>query len=85
FHLIPTMTALENVAIPLEFAGRSDAFGLAEAALKRVGLGHRVFVGAGLGHADARLARAAGDGRDLPRGLGAPLEARRLNAMTPRD
>src|SRR3546814_14190813 len=26
FHLVPTMTALENVAIPLEFAGRADAF-----------------------------------------------------------
>lgn len=42
FHLIPTMTAHENVALPLEFAGRSDAFELAEAALKRVGLGHRI-------------------------------------------
>ena len=42
FHLIPTMTAHENVALPLEFAGRSDAFELAEAALRRVGLGHRL-------------------------------------------
>lgn len=42
FHLIPTMTALENVAVPLEFAGRSDAFDRAEAQLKRVGLGHRI-------------------------------------------
>ena len=42
FHLIPTMTALENVAIPLEFAGRADAFDRAEEALKAVGLGHRV-------------------------------------------
>ncbi len=42
FHLIPTMTALENVALPLEFAGRSDAFELAESALARVGLGHRI-------------------------------------------
>jgi putative ABC transport system ATP-binding protein len=49
FHLIPTMTAHENVALPLEFAGRSDAFELAEAALKRVGLGHRV------GHYPAQL------------------------------
>ena len=42
FHLIPTMTALENVAIPLEFAGRADAFDRAAAALKEVGLGHRL-------------------------------------------
>ncbi len=42
FHLIPTMTALENVAVPLEFAGRADAFDRAEAQLKRVGLGHRM-------------------------------------------
>lgn len=41
FHLIPTMTALENVAVPLELAGRSDAFPRAEAALAAVGLGHR--------------------------------------------
>jgi putative ABC transport system ATP-binding protein len=42
FHLIPTMTALENVALPLEFAGRSDAFELAAAALERVGLKARL-------------------------------------------
>jgi putative ABC transport system ATP-binding protein len=42
FHLVPTMTALENVAVPLEFAGRRDAFDRAEAALKEVGLGHRL-------------------------------------------
>ncbi|HVH79728.1 MAG TPA: ATP-binding cassette domain-containing protein, partial [Stellaceae bacterium] len=42
FHLIPTMTALENVAIPLELAGVSEAFGLAEAALDRVGLAARL-------------------------------------------
>jgi putative ABC transport system ATP-binding protein len=42
FHLIPTMTALENVAIPLELAGRRDAFAAAEAALGRVGLDHRL-------------------------------------------
>ena len=42
FHLIPTMTALENVAVPLEFAGRRDAFERAEASLKEVGLGHRL-------------------------------------------
>ncbi|MEX1154470.1 ABC transporter ATP-binding protein [Parvibaculum sp.] len=42
FHLIPTMTALENVAIPLEFAGRADAFARAEEELRLVGLGHRL-------------------------------------------
>ena len=42
FHLVPTMTALENVAIPLEFAGRRDAFDRAEEGLKAVGLGHRL-------------------------------------------
>jgi putative ABC transport system ATP-binding protein len=42
FHLVPTMTALENVAIPLEFAGRGDAFDRARAALESVGLGHRL-------------------------------------------
>ena len=42
FHLIPTMTALENVAVPLEFGGHKDAFDRAEAQLKAVGLGHRI-------------------------------------------
>jgi putative ABC transport system ATP-binding protein len=42
FHLLPTMTALENVAIPLELAGARDALQAAEAALARVGLGHRL-------------------------------------------
>jgi putative ABC transport system ATP-binding protein len=42
FHLIPTMTALENVAVPLEFAGAADAFGRARAGLEAVGLAHRV-------------------------------------------
>lgn len=42
FHLVPTMTALENVAMPLEFAGRRDAFDRAAVALKEVGLGHRL-------------------------------------------
>lgn len=41
FRLVPTMSALENVAIPLELAGRRDAFEAAEAALTRVGLGAR--------------------------------------------
>lgn len=41
FHLIPTMTALENVATPLELAGHADAFERAEAELEAIGLGHR--------------------------------------------
>ena len=42
FHLIPTMTALENVATPLELACTRDAFAIAETALIDVGLGHRL-------------------------------------------
>lgn len=42
FHLIPTMTALENVATPLELADAPDAFERAEAALRAVGLGARL-------------------------------------------
>ncbi len=42
FHLIPTMTALENVATPLELAGRRDAFARAEEELRAVGLGSRL-------------------------------------------
>ena len=42
FHLIPTMTALENVATPLELAGRKDAFERAASELEAVGLGHRL-------------------------------------------
>jgi len=42
FHLIATMTALENVAVPLELAGVSDAFDRAREGLKIVGLGERV-------------------------------------------
>jgi putative ABC transport system ATP-binding protein len=41
FRLIPSMTALQNVAVPLELAGRADANELAAAALDSVGLGHR--------------------------------------------
>jgi putative ABC transport system ATP-binding protein len=41
FHLIPTMTALENVAIPLELAGVAEAFDRARAELQAVGLGDR--------------------------------------------
>jgi putative ABC transport system ATP-binding protein len=42
FHLLPTMTALENVAVPLELAGAEGAFETAKAELEAVGLGHRV-------------------------------------------
>lgn len=42
FHLLPTMTALENVAVPMELAGVADAFARAEAELAAVGLGHRL-------------------------------------------
>ena len=49
FHLLPTMTALENVAVPLELAGAVDARDRATAELKAVGLDHR------LGHYPAQL------------------------------
>ena len=42
FHLIETMTALENVAVPLELAGHREAFTRAERELNEVGLGHRL-------------------------------------------
>jgi putative ABC transport system ATP-binding protein len=42
FHLIPTMTALENVAVPLELAGHRDAFDRAADELRAVGLGARM-------------------------------------------
>ncbi len=42
FNLIPTMTALENVALPLELAGEADAFRRAEAEMRLVGLGERL-------------------------------------------
>ncbi|MCP5367462.1 MAG: ABC transporter ATP-binding protein [Hyphomicrobiales bacterium] len=49
FHLVPTMTALENAALAVEFAGRADAFDRARAMLGAVGLGHR------LGHYPSQL------------------------------
>ncbi len=49
FHLLPTMTALENVAVPMELAGEGDAFDRAAAELEAVGLGHR------LGHYPVQL------------------------------
>ena len=42
FHLLPTMTALENVAVPLELAGAKDARERARTELEAVGLGHRL-------------------------------------------
>ena len=42
FHLVPTMTAMENVAIPSEFAGHDNAFDRARDNLGAVGLGHRL-------------------------------------------
>ncbi len=42
FHLIPTMTALENVAVPLELAGTAEAFARAALELAAVGLGERL-------------------------------------------
>jgi putative ABC transport system ATP-binding protein len=42
FHLIPTMTAMENVAVPLELAGDSQAFDKATQELAAVGLDHRL-------------------------------------------
>lgn len=42
FHLLPTMTARENVAVPMELAGETDAFARAEAELAAVGLSHRM-------------------------------------------
>lgn len=42
FHLLPTMTAQENVATPLELAGEKDAWARAAAELESVGLGHRL-------------------------------------------
>lgn len=41
FHLIPSLTAYENIALPLVFAGRKDN-GEVAAAMERVGLGHRM-------------------------------------------
>jgi putative ABC transport system ATP-binding protein len=42
FHLLPTMTARQNVAVPMELAGVGDAAARAEAELEAVGLGHRL-------------------------------------------
>ena len=42
FRLIPSMTALQNVAVPMELAGNSNAQDIAAQALEKVGLGHRL-------------------------------------------
>ncbi len=69
FHLVPTMTALENVAVPLEFAGSADAFDRAADSLEQVGLGHRLthYPGQLSGGEQQRvaLARAFAPGPDL--------------------
>ena len=69
FHLVPTMTALENVAVPLEFAGTADAFDRAADSLEQVGLGHRLrhYPGQLSGGEQQRvaLARAFAPGPDL--------------------
>ncbi len=49
FHLLPTMTALENVAVPLELDGQANPFGIAAKELAAVGLGDR------LGHYPTQL------------------------------
>ena len=49
FHLLPTMTALENVAVPLELDGQKDPFAIAAKELEAVGLGDR------LGHYPTQL------------------------------
>ena len=80
FHLLPTMTALENVAVPLELAGERDAFSRAEAELAAVGLAGR------LGHypAPALRGRAAAR-RHRPRaGRPAGLAVRRRADRQPR-
>ncbi|HLL26187.1 MAG TPA: ABC transporter ATP-binding protein [Xanthobacteraceae bacterium] len=68
FHLIPTMTALENVAVPLELAGRSDALARARLELESVGLGDR------FGHYPAQLSGGEQQRVALARAL-APMPA----------
>lgn len=64
FHLIPTMTALENVAVPLELAGHADPFGTARHELETVGLGHR------LGHYPTQLSGGEQQRVAIARALG---------------
>jgi putative ABC transport system ATP-binding protein len=69
FHLIATMTALENVAVPLEFRGLADALERARRELDRVGLGHRLdhYPGQLSGGEQQRvaIARAVAAGADI--------------------
>jgi len=64
FHLLPTMTARENVAVPMELAGIADAFARADAELVAVGLGHR------LGHYPAQLSGGEQQRVAIARALG---------------
>jgi putative ABC transport system ATP-binding protein len=64
FHLIPTMTALENVAVPLELAGAPDPFAAAAEELRAVGLGAR------LGHYPTQLSGGEQQRVALARALG---------------
>ena len=80
FHLIPTMTAIENVATPLELAGGRDAFDRAADELAAVGLGARLehYPAAALGR------RAAAGGAGARRGDAAGDPARRRADRQPR-
>jgi putative ABC transport system ATP-binding protein len=64
FHLLPTMTALENVAVPMELAGMPDAFERAEVELASVGLSHR------LGHYPTQLSGGEQQRVAIARALG---------------
>ena len=82
FHLIPTMTALENVAVPLELAGARDAFSRAERELTAVGLSGR------LGHYPARTVRrraAARRARARARAQSGDRRRRRADRQSRRD
>ena len=65
FHLLPTMTARENVAVPMELAGAPDAFARAEEELAAVGLAHR------LDHYPAQLSGGEQQRVAIARALGA--------------
>src|SRR3954465_4922403 len=66
FHLLPTMTARENVAVPMELAGIADAFTRAEAELAAVGLAHRI------DHYPAQLSGGEQQRVAIARALGPP-------------